>query len=1288
MEGHRKFRTIAKMVRTYLDSVSESVANGDLSSARSLIQDALNKAGDFFLYHEQLGDILLQEGEPDKARAAFARALSLKPDAPWITAKLASLDTTSHSKTCGLYNWYPDKTGKRQAEGGRRLRGEMKSSRPGEPLVTIVTAVYDNPATLPRCLNSVQAQSYPNIEHIVVDGGSPQSTLDVLKAFDDRLDYYVSEPDTGIYSAMNKGIALARGDFICLLNSDDFHDPDFVRRSIEHALEQEALPDIVYSDFYDEDTLLPAQPINAGIMLGNLNINHCTFLVRKECYNAVGPYSEDLKIISDMLWIRRAFVTGKTFSLLSEPHFHFSQGGMSSGNSPERRRKIIAENGQCYRMEFPFLSQEEGETLYKLRFSPDWLPSVAEMLRQHGEHTNFRHALAFYVEHCFRDRSAFRLDHTEADGKFPLFIKMAEALQIDKRHIHINTSQGNFSDILGRIADLPLKPRTPGSKRILHYATVFSAPSETFIYDLLNRLEYETEHDNFILYQYSELGEERPYEKQFKISWPQYRPEVAREIFKYIIETREIDLVIAHFAINAHRLHERIETTGIELPMIAMTHGVDVFKLKEDAPAYRHHVLRELGERDDVAFTAVSEYLRRQLIEAGMPDNRITVVPNTVNERFFKHRKTRGFYDRNRTLKLLCIGRLIAWKGHSHLIDALAAFRDRCTGDFELTLVYGNGGDELEKLRTQADRLGLNDNIRFESFVNFQDSPDYMSQFDCYIHPSTYTDGPVKKSETFGVAVLEAIAAGLPVISSDAGGLPEVVGGNCVHARVVSHGSAQALCDALSAIWESGSAFSDNRAYAEERIATFSARKQIDTLCELVRRVTAPAIKAALFSSSTQQGAGYAAYRLHRGLRQTAVRPTMFTTVRYHAKEPAVRQVLHPSGDGNRWRTLQLPAKEGHTIFTVNQTSIPSEELLRMVNEYDIINLHWHARFLSVENIASLTRSGKPVVMTIRDMQPLTGGCHFFHGCTAWQKECRSCPQINSAYTDYPAKVLQAKRNFYDFSNLTLVTISNHTRSIVEKAPYFNRCRIETIPNSIETDVFRPFPKAKVRREFGLPENRKIIGYVPSFSSDVKGYRELMKAFSLLNGTSLGSDPFVMLVGGETPASREIAFDKKTLGYISDNEKLARAYAAADVIVVPSLEETFSNTAAEAISCGVPVVGFKTGAIPDLAIDGKTGYTYKVGDVVGLAEGIQKVLTGPDMSAACRTHAEEMLSFMTQAERYEALFRDLVEEYAGRSLTLRPRVFNCFDGPGFDLARIAGETLATRDKAPEKSTTR
>ncbi|QLE96775.1 glycosyltransferase [Neptunomonas phycophila] len=423
----------------------------------------------------------------------------------------------------------------------------------------------------------------------------------------------------------------------------------------------------------------------------------------------------------------------------------------------------------------------------------------------------------------------------------------------------------------------------------------------------------------------------------------------------------------------------------------------------------------------------------------------------------------------------------------------------------------------------------------------------------------------------------------------------------------------------------------------------FSEEKQIASLVKEIELLTTPKIKVAMFSTSTIQGAGYAAFRLFRGLRDhSAIEPTLFTTVRNHENEVGVKVIKHPSGDGKAWQVKQDPSnsKPGLTIFTINDHAISNSQLWEWVKDFDVINIHWTARFLSVENIAYLSNLDKPLVMTIRDMLPLTGGCHYFHGCEKWKRDCSDCPQLIDNFDNFPQKVLQTKRQEYNFKNITLVALSQHTKSIIEQVPAFNECRVEVIPNSIETDVFRPYDKVEARKKLGLPLDRKIIGYVPSFSSEVKGYKEAIEVFDSLKNSCTDA-PLVMLVGNKTPADDAISLDKISLGYIADNERLAIAYSAADVVIVASLEETFSNTTAESISCGTPVVGFKTGAIPDLVQEGITGYCYDIGDVNGLISGLQNVLRTSQNPEECRSYSNEYLEFSLQAKYYESLFSEL-----------------------------------------------
>jgi glycosyltransferase involved in cell wall biosynthesis len=109
--------------------------------------------------------------------------------------------------------------------GGKRLNGELAEGNPEFPLVTIITAVFNGEAVLENCLQSVLSQEYPNIEHIIIDGGSTDGTISLLRQYEDRLALWVSEPDKGVYDAWNKGVALARGEWIAFLGADDMYLP-------------------------------------------------------------------------------------------------------------------------------------------------------------------------------------------------------------------------------------------------------------------------------------------------------------------------------------------------------------------------------------------------------------------------------------------------------------------------------------------------------------------------------------------------------------------------------------------------------------------------------------------------------------------------------------------------------------------------------------------------------------------------------------------------------------------------------------------------------------------------------------------------------------------------------------------------------------------------------------------------------------------------------------------------------------------------------------------------------
>ena len=172
--------------------------------------------------------------------------------------------------------------------------------------VSIITVVWNNKDIIKDAIDSVLSQSYKDIEYIIIDGASTDGTVDIVKSYGDKITKFISEPDKGLYDAMNKGIKLATGDIIGILNSDDFYTDKYVIEKIVGTFESlhvdSVFADLIYVKpenltktvrYYDSSKFYPAK-FAYGYMPA-----HPTFFVRKEIYEKYGVFRTDLKIASD-----------------------------------------------------------------------------------------------------------------------------------------------------------------------------------------------------------------------------------------------------------------------------------------------------------------------------------------------------------------------------------------------------------------------------------------------------------------------------------------------------------------------------------------------------------------------------------------------------------------------------------------------------------------------------------------------------------------------------------------------------------------------------------------------------------------------------------------------------------------------------------------------------------------------------------------------------------------------------------------------------------------------------
>jgi glycosyltransferase involved in cell wall biosynthesis len=178
-------------------------------------------------------------------------------------------------------------------------------------LVSVITVVYNGACHLRRAIDSVLSQSYRPIEYIVVDGGSIDGTVDILRAQDTHIDYWLSEPDSGIYDAMNKGIRYATGEIIGILNSDDWYEPDAVKWSVDALQTSDA--GFSYGSSYMTDALGArvgiARPVPPGQfarrVMSETPLAHPTMFVRRITYDRCGGFDANLKLAGDFELIAR-----------------------------------------------------------------------------------------------------------------------------------------------------------------------------------------------------------------------------------------------------------------------------------------------------------------------------------------------------------------------------------------------------------------------------------------------------------------------------------------------------------------------------------------------------------------------------------------------------------------------------------------------------------------------------------------------------------------------------------------------------------------------------------------------------------------------------------------------------------------------------------------------------------------------------------------------------------------------------------------------------------------------
>ncbi len=400
-------------------------------------------------------------------------------------------------------------------------------------------------------------------------------------------------------------------------------------------------------------------------------------------------------------------------------------------------------------------------------------------------------------------------------------------------------------------------------------------------------------------------------------------------------------------------------------------------------------------------------------------------------------------------------------------------------------------------------------------------------------------------------------------------------------------------------------------------------------------------------------GAARAAYRLNQGLQQINLDSHMLVQIKVSEDSTVVApQTLREKSlamVGGILDTIPPRFYRRDTQISFSTQWLPDviySQVTRL--EPDLINLHWiHNSHLRIETLAKLNR---PIIWTLHDMWPFTGGCHYDQNCGRYVESCGACPQLKSNKNyDLSRWIWQRKSQAWKNIDLTIVTPSNWLAKCASSSSLFRNSRVEVIPNGLDLQRYKPINRQIVRSLLNLPQNKHLVlfGAIKATSDRRKGFHLLNPALQRLCQSGWQNQIELIVIGAsESDDQVDLGFKTHYLGKLSDDISLAQVYAAADIFVAPSLQDNLPNTVVEAIACGTPCAAFKIGGMPEIIEHQQNGYLAQPFESQDLARGIAWILENKErhrqLCARARTKAEQEFTQELQARRYDSLYSELV----------------------------------------------
>lgn len=439
-------------------------------------------------------------------------------------------------------------------------------------------------------------------------------------------------------------------------------------------------------------------------------------------------------------------------------------------------------------------------------------------------------------------------------------------------------------------------------------------------------------------------------------------------------------------------------------------------------------------------------------------------------------------------------------------------------------------------------------------------------------------------------------------------------------------------------------------------------------------------------------------YRLHQGLRKAGVESRVLVRDKKCADTDVIQARLARDGQAADWKTemdwLQSSCIDlnrsalSNTFFSLPD---PAWDLSAepAVGDADVLHLHWITGFLSPVAIATLQQLGRPMVWTMHDQRPFTGGCHFSSGCTGYATDCACCLQLANDRFGIPKAVLADARQQIDTQRIQLVCPSRWLAESARQSALFRLAPIKVIPNGIDTRVFRPTPRPEAKQALGLaPDTVCFLFGADNADEKRKGLDLLLEALRLASSApdfrrKVKRKKVVFLAFGHMSRETEgLAVPIRRLGRLDSEAELVRAYSAADVFLLPSLEDNLPTTLIESMCCGTPAIAFGVGGVPEVISHKVNGWLVAAGNAAELAEAILALARNGRQRAQlgehCREHTPGRFAVEEQARRYQTLYEGLCARTTPRRAPQPPGPVVC------PVAKPGSNWAAAIDRAREE----